>query len=298
MSLDGKISSVVVYAPFVKTRAYGTINSVLFTSSAKACEYIAEKGSKTSNVKSDADRVAIRGQGIVENALITGNDNIVDTVPTRLEVDKNAQGTTSNGNKIPGGSTGNTTPGGNLDNGGLPVNPNLKVTGMEITKYPSAEKLVYTVGDSLDLTGLEVSIQYDNGSTRKLGLSEFNANSISINPNPDGNTKVLASTKTVKITHVPTKKTATVTLTVNPIPKVKELMITESPKKEYVNGDNLDLTGMKVLLRFDNETTKTVTFEKTKNSEGNDSDTFRDMGIETGIPNGTQLNLKSPGDKE
>ena len=37
MSLDGKISSVVVYAPFVKTRAYGTINSVLFTSSAKAC---------------------------------------------------------------------------------------------------------------------------------------------------------------------------------------------------------------------------------------------------------------------
>ncbi len=55
---------------------------------------------------------------------------------------------------------------------------------------------------------------------------------------------------------------------------------------------------MKVLLRFDNETTKTVTFEKTKNSEGNDSDTFRDMGIETGIPNGTQLNLKSPGDKE
>ena len=187
---------------------------------------------------------------------------------------------------------------GNLDNGGLPVNPNLKVTGMEITKYPSAEKLVYTVGDSLDLTGLEVSIQYDNGSTRKLGLSEFNANSISINPNPDGNTKVLASTKTVKITHVPTKKTATVTLTVNPIPKVKELMITESPKKEYVNGDNLDLTGMKVLLRFDNETTKTVTFEKTKNSEGNDSDTFRDMGIETSIPNGTKLNLKSPGDKE
>ena len=47
MSLDGKISSVVVYAPFVKTRAYGTINSVLFTSSAKACEYIAEKGLAT-----------------------------------------------------------------------------------------------------------------------------------------------------------------------------------------------------------------------------------------------------------
>ena len=298
MSLDGKISSVVVYAPFVKTRAYGTINSVLFTSSAKACEYIAEKGSKTSNVKSDADRVAIRGQGIVENAVITGNDNIVDTVPTRLEVDKNAQGTTSNGNKIPGGSTGNTTPGGNLDNGGLPVNPNLKVTGMEITKYPSAEKLVYTVGDSLDLTGLEVTIQYDNGSTKKLGLSEFNANSISINPNPDGNTKVLASTKTVKITHVPTKKTATVTLTVNPIPKVKELMITKSPKTEYVNGENLDLTGMEVLLRYDNETTKTVKFETREISQGNSSDTFRDMGIETSIPNGTKLNLKSPGDKE
>ena len=300
MSLDGKISSVVVYAPFVKTRAYGTINSVLFTSSAKACEYIAEKGSKTSNVKSDADRVAIRGDGIVENAVITGNDNIVDTVPTRLEVDKDAQGTTSNGNKIPGGSTGNTTPGGDLDNGGLPVNPNLKVTGMEITKYPSAENLVYTVGDSLDLTGLEVTIQYDNGSTKKLEPKDFNSNSISMNPNPnpDGSTKVLANTKAVKITHVPSKKTATLTLTVNPIPKVKELMITESPKKEYVNGENLDLTGMKVLLRFDNETTKTVTFEKTKNSEGNDSDTFRDMGIETGIPNGTQLNLKSPGDKE
>ena len=287
MSLDGKITSVVVYAPFVKTQAYGTINNVLFTSSAKASEYKAEKGSETTTVKTEADRVSIRGQGTVDNAIINGNDCIVDTVPTKLEVDKDAQGTTSNGTVIPGGSTGSTTPGGNLDNGGLPVNPNLKVTSMEITKYPSAEKLVYTVGDALDLSGLEVTMQYDNGATKKLGLSELNSNSISINPNPDGNTKVLASTKAVKITHAPSKKTATLTLTVNPIPKVKELMITESPKKEYVNGENLDLTGMKVLLRFDNETTKTVEFKTTKNEAGNPSDTFRDLGLETGIPNGT-----------
>lgn len=295
MSLDGKITSVVIAAPFVKTKAYGTINNIHLSRTAKASEIAAEKGCKITTVKTDADRVAVRGKGIVENAIINGNDCIIDTVPTRLEVDKGATGTTSNGEKVPGGTTGNTKPGGGVDGSTGTTNPNAKVTGMEITKYPSAEKLVYTVGNTLDLTGLEVTIKYDDGTTKNIPLKDFNTNSISINPNPDGQTKVLASTKDVKVIHTPSKKTASLAITVNPIAKVKEMMIVASPKDNYVNGEVLDLTGMEVLLKYDNEITKTIAFTKTTNAEGKLSDTFKDIGIETSIPNGTQLILKSPG---
>lgn len=295
MYLDGKITSVTIAAPFVKSQVYGDVNNISIESTGKASEVIAEKGSKITTVKTDASRVAIRGKGIVENAIINGNDCKVDTVPTRIEVDKNATGTTSNGKDVAGGTNGTTTPDGNIDGNNGATNPNAKVNAMEITKYPAAEKLVYTVGSTLDLSGLEVTIKYEDGKTKNIPLKDFNTNSITINPNPDGQTKVLASTKDVKITHTPSKKTISLSITVNPIPKVKEMMIAASPKTNYVDGEVLDLAGMEVLLKFDNEITKTIAFAKTTNAEGKPSDTFKDLGIETSIPNGTQLILKIPG---
>ncbi len=300
MLLDGKITSVVISAPLTKAQVYGTINNIYLTSTARASEIIAEKSAHITTVKTDADRVSIRGTGKVDNAIINGNDCKIDTVPTKVEVDKGASGTTSNGKPIPGGSTGTTKPGGGIDGGAVgPNDPNAKVTTMEITKYPPSEKLVYTVGDTLNLDGLEVTFSYSNGATASVPLKDFSTNSISITPNPDGKTKVLASTKSVKITHLPTNKTATLNLTVSGIPKVKELMITKSPKNKYIDGATLDLTGMEVLLSYDNEVTKTVKFEKTKVTTPTgttvDSDSFRDIGLETSLQNGSLLTLKRPG---
>ena len=296
MSLDGKITSVVISAPLTKAEVLGKINSIYLTSTGRASEILAEKGSHITTVKTDADRVSIRGKGQVDSAIINGNDCKIDTVPTKVEVDKNASGTTSNGKPITGGSSGTTQPGGGIGGGTVgPNDPDAKVTGMEVTKYPPTEKLVYTVGDTLNLDGLEVTFKYSNGATASVPLKDFATNSISIDPNPDGKTKVLASTKTVKITHVPTSKSATLNLTVNAIPKVKEMMIMTSPKTTYIDGELLDFTGMEVLLRYDNEATKTVKFEKTTNAEGKASDSFKDIGIETSLQNGIPLTLKRPG---
>ncbi|MGL5256096.1 MAG: S-layer homology domain-containing protein [Proteocatella sp.] len=295
MSLDGKVSSLVISAPFTKTQAYGKINSIYLTYSGRASEIIAEKKSQITTVKTDADRVSIRGGGEVSNAIINGNDCKIDTVPTKVQVDKNASGTTSNGKPIAGGSTGTTTPGGGVDGGTVgPLDPNAKVSSMEVTKYPATEKLVYTVGDTLNLDGLEVTFKYSNGATASVPLADFSKNSISIDPNPNGTTKVLATTKTVKITHVPTGKSATLNLTVKPIPKVKDIMIMTSPKTTYVDGELLDLNGMELLLMYDNETTTSAAFKLTT-VNGKPSNSFKDMGIETSISHGTPLTLKRPG---
>ena len=296
MELDGKITSVVIAAPFTKAEVYGKINSIYLPYSGRASEIIAEKGSVITTIKTDADRVSVRGKGTVDNAIVNGNDCKIDTVPTKLQVDKNASGTTSNGKPVPGGSTGTTQPGGGTDTGGVsPTDPNAKVTTMEVTKYPAAEKLVYTVGDVLNLDGLEVTFKYSNGATATVPLVDFAKNSITMDPNPNGTTKVLASTKSVKITHVPTKKTATLNLTVNAIPKVKEMMIMKSPKNTYIDGDLLDLNGMELLLKYDNETTTTAAFKLTKAADGKVSNSFKDMGIETSIQHGAPLTLKRPG---
>lgn len=295
MELDGKITSVVIAAPFTKASVYGKINSIYLPYTGRASEITAEKGSLITTIKTDADRVSVRGKGTVDNAIVNGNDCKIDTVPTKLQVDKNASGTTSNGKPVPGGSTGTTQPGGGTDSGGVsPTDPNAKVTSMEVTKYPAAEKLVYTVGDVLNLDGLEVTFKYSNGATASVPLADFAKNSITMDPNPNGTTKVLASTKTVKITHVPTNKTATLNLTVNAIPKVKEMMIMKSPKNTYIDGDALDLNGMELLLKYDNEVTTTAAFKLTT-TNGKPSNSFKDMGIETSIQNGAPLTLKRPG---
>lgn len=295
MELDGKITSVVIAAPFTKAAVYGKINSIYLPYTGRASEITAEKGSVITTIKTDADRVSVRGKGTVDNAIVNGNDCKIDTVPTKLQVDKNASGTTSNGKPVPGGSTGTTQPGGGTDTGGVsPTDPNAKVTSMEVTKYPAAEKLVYTVGDVLNLDGLEVTFKYSNGATASVPLADFAKNSITMDPNPNGTTKVLASTKTVKITHVPTNKTATLNLTVNAIPKVKEMMIMKSPKNTYIDGDALDLNGMELLLKYDNEVTTTAAFKLTT-TNGKPSNSFKDMGIETSIQNGAPLTLKRPG---
>lgn len=295
MSLDGKVSSVVISAPFTKMQAYGKINNIYLTYSGRASEIIAERKGQITTVKTDADRVSVRGDGEVSNAIVNGNDCKIDTVPTKVEVDKNASGTTSNGKPIAGGSTGTTQPGGGIDGGTVgPNDPNAKVTAMEVTKYPSTDKLVYTVGDTLNLDGLEVTFKYSNGATASVPLVDFSKNSISIDPNPNGTTKVLATTKSVKITHVPTGKSASLNLTVKPIPKVKELMIMTSPKTTYVDGELLDLNGMEILLRYDNETTTTAAFKLTT-VDGKVSNSFKDMGIETSIAHGAPLTLKRPG---
>ncbi|HPR94433.1 MAG TPA: S-layer homology domain-containing protein [Syntrophomonadaceae bacterium] len=54
------------------------------------------------------------------------------------------------------------------------------VAGIEIKSAP--DKLLYTEGDTLDLTGLEVTLTYSNGNKKYAALNEFDENDITVSP--------------------------------------------------------------------------------------------------------------------
>ena len=83
MELDGKITSVVIAAPFTKASVYGKINSIYLPYTGRASEITAEKGSLITTIKTDADRVSVRGKGTVDNAIVNGNYCKIETVPTK-----------------------------------------------------------------------------------------------------------------------------------------------------------------------------------------------------------------------
>lgn len=107
--------------------------------------------------------------------------------------------------------------------GGGAVTPT--VAGVEIKSAP--DKLVYTEGDALDLTGLQVTLTYSNGNKKYAALNEFDENDITVSPK-DGDVLDAADTeivitvngKTVK-QPITVKKDTTVT------PPVKEPVLTD-----------------------------------------------------------------------
>ncbi|MGB5824185.1 MAG: S-layer homology domain-containing protein [Proteocatella sp.] len=284
MSLDGKVTSVVIAAPFVKTQVYGTVNNISIASSGKAAEVIAEKGSQITTVKTEADRVSVRGDGVVENAIINGNDCKIDTVPTKVEIDKDASGNTSNGKEIPGGSTGTTKPGGGIDGGSetgiIPgvTTPGAIVSSLTITTPP--KKLVYYQGDKFDMTGVIVTTTYSNGSSKDVGMEELAANGLTANPK-QGST-LTASAKTLTISNLVSKKNTSTPIVVNLPATVKELNIKELPEEvNYISGEKLSLKGLVVTVSYSDGETEDISFES-KNQ-------FTSMGMNVDLQDGSTL---------
>lgn len=106
----------------------------------------------------------------------------------------------------------------------------ITVTGLTIKTPPN--KLIYTAGDTLDLTGLAVTCAKSDSSSEEVALADFAAKGITASPD---NGTVLATTDTeVTITHTVSGKSVKQAITVVPAP-VPMKIITNIP--EFTVGE-------------------------------------------------------------
>ena len=139
--------------------------------------------------------------------------------------------------KTPGEKTVTVTYSGFTDTFTVEVKEKSPVS-IEVTKAP--DKLTYLEGEELDLTGLAVTLYYDNGTFEE--ITDYTVDGYDTAPGE----------KTITVSY----GDFTVAFTV----EVKEkspvsIEVTKAPDKlTYLEGDELDLTGMTVILLYDNGT--------------------------------------------
>ena len=104
------------------------------------------------------------------------------------------------------------SPGGGGGGGGGVVTPT--VTGIAIKAVP--DKVAYTEGDELDLSGLKVTLTYSNGTTKDIALADFADNKITVSPKAgdaldaaDTEIVITVNGKTIKQAITVEKKTVT-----------------------------------------------------------------------------------------
>ena len=137
------------------------------------------------------------------------------------------------------------------------------VVSMKIKNQPT--KLTYTDGEKLDLSGLVVTLEDNQGLTKDVAFKDFAANGITAEPT-DGTALTLAN-NTKKVTLTKDNLTAeTEALTVNAKvfdpTHVEKMVVKEQPTKlSYTEGDKLDLTKLVVTLTDNQGLTKDVEFK-------------------------------------
>jgi uncharacterized protein (TIGR02145 family) len=144
-----------------------------------------------------------------------------------------------------------------------------------ITIKTAPTKADYFNGDALNLSGLVVTLQFDNGSSADVSFSDFEDKGITTSIT---NGTVLTAPVYVNITHTASEKSTNQAITVNDI-KVTDIAIKTNPQKvSYFTGDALDLTGLVVTLTRSNATKEDIPFSD-----------FDSKGITTSPANGTAL---------
>lgn len=123
----------------------------------------------------------------------------------------------------------------------------VNVVLQKITIKSEPLKKEYSVGDKIDLTGLKVIAEYDDGMkadvTDKITVSGFNSSSVN-------------DSQTIAITY--NKKTATFDIKISAV-VVEKIEITTPPlRKNYLSGDELDLTGLVVTATYTDGSTRVL----------------------------------------
>lgn len=161
------------------------------------------------------------------------------------------------------------------------------VASIKVTKEP--DKIIYTEGDNLDLTGLVVTLTDNQGTTKEVPFADFETNGITATP-ANGTELTVANhnKKTVKITKGDLSA-ETAALTVNSkgfdLDNVKTIEVISQPSNLiYTEGEKLNLAGLKVKLTDDKGKIKEVSFEA-----------FEENGIKTDPANDADLKVADNG---
>lgn len=157
----------------------------------------------------------------------------------------------------------------------FPENPVQKV---EIKSTPET---IYCLGESLDLTGLIVSLHLEDGTIKDVEPKDFEFNRIKTIP--ENGSVFTEEIDSVEIIHLTSKHSTSYQLTFvtseekNPL---KELTIKSLPSTmKYSDGMKLDLSGLCITLNFENGTSRDVEYKD-----------FSLNGISVSPDNGSTLN--------
>ena len=137
------------------------------------------------------------------------------------------------------------------------------LTGISITNAP--DKLTYTTGETLDLSGLVVTAVYSDGGTEI--LTNYTTDPL------DGAELDTAGTQPVTISYTEDDETKTasfnVTVTEPPVIVLTGIAISDYPEKRtYTVGDTLDLSGLTVTATYSDSSSSAVTGYSTSPSNG------------------------------
>ena len=154
-----------------------------------------------------------------------------------------------------------------------------EVIGVFVTAEPKKPENGYSVGDQLDLTGLELTVVYSDGRREKLSKDDIVI----------GESKKLESAGRKRITVVPEderlseggRNTAYFFVDVASKAGIKSARITKEPKKEYVIGDKLDLTDIEVTVTYEEEGREDDIFGANDFVIDPDESVFREPGTRT-----------------
>ncbi len=161
------------------------------------------------------------------------------------------------------------------------------VESIKVTKEP--DKIIYTEGDNLVLTGLVVTLTDNQGTTKEVLFANFETYDLVATPaNETALTVADHNEKTVKITKG-NLSAETKALTVNSkdfdLEHVENIEVLEQPSNLiYTEGENLNLAGLKVKLTDNKGNVKEVSFEK-----------FEANGIKTDPANDADLKVADNG---
>lgn len=164
-----------------------------------------------------------------------------------------------------------------------------RVESIKVTKEP--DKIIYTEGDNLVLTGLVVTLTDNQGTTKEVLFANFETYDLVATPaNETALTVADHNGKTVKITKG-NLSAETKALTVNSkdfdLNNVEKIEVLEQPSNLiYTEGEKLNLAGLKVKLTDNKGNVKEVSFED-----------FDENGITTEPTNGKELTLSENGKK-
>lgn len=130
------------------------------------------------------------------------------------------------------------------------------ITSIEVNIAPS--KVSYTEGESFDPTGLELKINYDNGTTTLVGYVDHTKNNFSFTvDNP-----LKETTTAVEITYGGKSVSLPITVT-KPVvnPTITSIEVNKAPSKvSYTEGESFDPTGLEVKVIYSDKTNKTVVY--------------------------------------
>jgi uncharacterized protein (TIGR02145 family) len=118
-------------------------------------------------------------------------------------------------------------------------------------------KVDYFNGDALDLAGLVVTLQFDNGSSEDISFSDFENYGITTVPS---NGSVLTESVTLQIQHTSSNKTTSQDITVSEIAVTGISVKTPPAKVNYYIDENINLSGLVATLTMNNGNTKDVAF--------------------------------------